>query len=132
MFSSQLDQGLRLQPLALAESGDGRGQEKSAKDALSLGEGPACWKPPKQASLRSVFLAGREEAKPLGLPDKDNECGGKAATKPHQGSTPNGQDRERAWCLHESLIGCAEVPKEKGRPNRIALSPRSKLAYLMR
>jgi len=85
MFSSQLDQGLRLQPLALAESGDGRGQEKSAKDALSLAEAPACRKPSKQASLRSVFLAGREEATPLGFPDKDHECGGKAATKPHQG-----------------------------------------------
>ena len=60
--------------------------------------------------VRSVLLAGREEAKPLGLPDKPKRVPTKSSQKLREGSMPDGQDRLRAWCLHESLIGSADAP----------------------
>jgi len=45
------------------------GDKKNRRKMLCFVGGNLQGEPTKQGSLRSIFLAGREEAKPLGLPD---------------------------------------------------------------
>ena len=107
IFSSHLDQGLRLQPLALAESGDGRGQEKSAKGSLRFGR--HSWGRTERKILFDLFFLRGEKRQSLSASPTKQESGGIAAPNPRQGSTPEGPKPKGS--VHASLTGDAGVPK---------------------
>lgn len=68
------------------------GDKENRRKMLCFVGGNLQGEPTKQASLRSILLAGREEAKPLGLPVSDLKVAVHTASKPRKGLTPDGHD----------------------------------------
>ena len=59
-----------MQPLALGRRVEMGGDKTNRRKALFVVGGDLQGEPTTKEPVRSVGLAGREEAKPLGLPDK--------------------------------------------------------------
>ncbi len=120
-----------MQPLALAESGDGRGQEKSAKEALSLTEGPALPEAVKASFFSRYFPLRGEKRQSLSASPTKSRSGGECRRNVAQGIEA-GWRRPRAGFVHESPVrasGGAQTTYKREMDRRRPATPQRKPAY---